>query len=83
MQFQMIVGKEIRKDCSCDSECIINIMPKVSVTMQENFHWIPNGGKLYLVMYNAGGRGTGSTINQYTQILEEKTWRSFGKCQDL
>ena len=47
-------------------------MPKVAVAMQENFHWIPNGGKLYLVMYNAGGRGTGSTINQYTQILDEK-----------
>ena len=43
VQVKMIVGKNIEEDCSCDSGYIINIMPKVSVTMQENFHWIPKG----------------------------------------
>ena len=42
VQFQMIVGKEIRKDCSCDSECIINIMPKVSVAKQQRIFFVIN-----------------------------------------
>ena len=41
MKFQMIVGNNIEEDCLCDSEYMLNIMPKVVVTIRENFHCIP------------------------------------------
>ena len=54
-------------------------MPMFSVAMREKIHWIPKEKKPYLVMDNAGGHGTDNETNQYTQIYEEKTYRSFGK----
>ena len=37
----MIGGDKIEDYCSCDSEYMGNIMPKIAVAMRENFHWIP------------------------------------------
>ena len=71
VQVQIIFGDDIEEDFSCDSEYMLNIMSKVAVVMRDFFHYITNI-KLYLVMDNTGGHGTGNAINQYTQILEEK-----------
>ena len=72
VQDQIIVGDKIKEDCLCDSEHMLNIMTKVAVAMREKFHLISKVKKLYLVMDNAGGHGTGNSINQYNHISKEK-----------
>ena len=71
VQVQMVFWNDTNADCVCDSYYMLNILPKVTVVIRKNCHYVPKENKLYLGMDNAGGHGIGNNINKYTQILEE------------
>ena len=62
-------GDEYDADCSCDSQFMLGVIPEVGRALREQFHWVRNDKKIYLVMDNAGGHGTVDAINTYTKAL--------------
>ena len=64
-------GDEVEEDCSCDSDFMLQWMPKVGQAMRDTYHWIPITEKLYLVMDNAGGHGTSDAKDIYVNAMKE------------
>ena len=70
LHVRLQAGDITQEDCSCDSDFMLKIMPRVATAMREKFSWVPNETPLYLVMDNAGGHGTKDCITEYTAIMQ-------------
>jgi hypothetical protein len=71
LYMQMIPGRFIEEDCSCDSTFMRNTIPTVGERIREAFHWLPQSETIYLQMDNAGGHGTKHAVAEYTRYLDE------------
>ena len=63
------IGDEIQVDCSCDSDYMLRAMDRVGAAIRSAYHWVSMEDKCYLVMDNAGGHGTNTAIEQYSNNL--------------
>ena len=62
----------IEKECTCDSECIVNTVDRTRTTTKRTHHWISSPGKCYLVMNNADGHDITKTIDTYKKMMLSK-----------
>jgi hypothetical protein len=59
----------VDEDITCNSEFMLDIMPRIGMEIREKYHWVPRGESVYLVMDNAGGHGTDDAKLAYTEDL--------------
>jgi hypothetical protein len=71
LQQRLEAGTIVREDINCDSDYMLDVMPRIGAAIRQKLHWIPENEIIYLVMDNAGGHGTVEAIEQYTRILLE------------
>ena len=64
------VGDVVEKDCSCDSEYMLRVMPEIGQALRNKFSWVAATDPVYLVMDNAGGHGTNDAKTIYTEALK-------------
>jgi hypothetical protein len=62
-------GDIVDEDITCNSEFMLDIMPRIGMEIREKYHWVPRGESVYLVMDNAGGHGTDDAKLAYTEDL--------------
>jgi hypothetical protein len=67
-------GDSVVEDISCNSDYMIEIMPKVGEAIRRSHHWVPRDQWIYLVLDSAGGHGTNEAIAQYKAALE-RDWK--------
>lgn len=72
LRVRLKIGDTIEKDVSCDSEYMLSAMDRVGQAIRNAYSWIGMNCACYIVMDNAGGHGTSSTITEYTQLLLDK-----------
>ena len=78
------VGDVVEKDCSCDLEYMLRVMPEIGQALRNKFSWVAATDPVYLVMDNAGGGMAPMMPKQSTQKpLKRIILRSFGKYQGL
>ena len=65
-------GDQTTQDISCDSNYMLDIMPKVGKAIREAFFWVPSDHYVYLILDSAGGHGTKDAIAQYKQVMAEE-----------
>ena len=58
-------------DCSCDSDFMLEILPKAALSIRRKFNYLSPTTTLYLQLDNAGGHGSDEAKQQYIQILRE------------
>ena len=59
-------GDMVTSDINCDSEYMIDVMPRVGAVILEAYIWVPANEDIYLVLNGAGGHGTDETVTEYT-----------------
>ena len=64
-------GDVVERDCSCDSDYMLRVMPEIGQALRNKFSWVALPDPIYLVMDNAGGHGTNDAITIYTDALKE------------
>ena len=48
------------------------VMNRLGIVMRQKFWWVKSETKMYVVMDNAGGHGTGEAKEEYETILKKK-----------
>ena len=51
---------------------MLEMMPTIGAGIRQKMSWVPAEETIYLVMDNAGGHGTETTIDKYTADLIEQ-----------
>ncbi len=64
-------GTIVQKDINCDSDCMLDVMPRIGAAIRQKMNWVPENEIIILVMDYAGGHGTVEAIEQYTRHLLE------------
>ena len=64
-------GEWVEEDCSCASEYMRSIMPRIGMEIKTYFDWVPDDQEIYLVIDNAGGHGTTTCVRNYTQMMKD------------
>jgi hypothetical protein len=72
LSIRLPAGTAVTEDISCDSNYMLDVMPRIGAAIRQNYPWIPRDKTIYLVMDNAGGHGTEQAIRQYTTDLLER-----------
>jgi hypothetical protein len=64
-------GDEHTVDCSCDSDCMLKIMPQVGDAIRQRYreNGVSDGVEIILVMDNAGGHSKNDVVEKYKQDL--------------
>ena len=65
-------GDDLVEDISCDSEYMLDVLPRMAKAMRKKFDYLPPNTVLYLQMDNAGGHGTNKAKETYTDLLKDK-----------
>ena len=65
-------GDVIEKDVSCNSTYMKSAMRRVGIAMRRSYHWVDISTVIYLVLDDAGGRGTNETVNEYVLMLKSE-----------
>ena len=69
LSLRLPAGTVVTEDISCDSNYMLDVMPRIGTAIRQNMPWVPRDELIYLVMDNAGGHGTAAAIQQYTRDL--------------
>ena len=62
-------GDKTTQDINCDSNYMLEIMPKVGQAIRDAFFWVAEDHYVYLVLDSAGGHGTKEAIAKYKQQM--------------
>jgi hypothetical protein len=61
----------VERDCSCDSNCMLQKMNLIRAEIPCHTPWIPRDRSINLILDSAGGHGTRAAKEQYTRKLLE------------
>ena len=63
-------GDEMIEDISCDSEYMLDVLPRMAKAIRKKFEkYVPPNKLIYLQMDNAGGHGTNDAKQRYADLL--------------
>jgi hypothetical protein len=62
-------GTVIERNCSCDSDFMLQKMNLIGAEIRRHTPWIPRDRSINLILDNAGGHGTRAAKEQYTRQL--------------
>mmetsp|Transcript_13741 Transcript_13741/g.21446 ORF Transcript_13741/g.21446 Transcript_13741/m.21446 type:complete len:156 (+) Transcript_13741:755-1222(+) len=63
-------GDVVKKDCSCDLDYMLKLMPEIRHTLCNKFSWVVVTDPIYLMMDNAGGHSTNDAKTIYKEALK-------------
>ena len=64
-------GDIVDRDCTVDSEFMLETMPEVGRALRRKFSWLPFNTCIYLVMDNAGGHESYDAKAHYTEAFKK------------
>jgi hypothetical protein len=71
LQQRLKAGTIVQEDINCDSNYMLDAMPRIGAAIRQKLHWVPDDEIIYLGMDNAGGHGTFEAVEQCTRNLLE------------
>jgi hypothetical protein len=69
LSLRLPVGTKVTKYISCDSNYILDVMPRIRSTIHQNMPWVPRDEIMYHFVGNAGGHGTEAAIHASSSMI--------------
>jgi hypothetical protein len=69
LQQRLVADTVIQEDINCDSDYMLDVMPRIGAAIRQKMNWVPENKTISLIMDNAGGHGAVEATEQYTRNL--------------